>query len=574
LSPPPRIPARAAAWTTAWAGSLHAKLFLAAALSTALLTVVVAVSGVRGFRGSIESYTKGLAAGTARGMADYVERLDPGLKFRREMSELLAAWASPESISQIDIFKPAFADGAAFADVWATSRARPEEVAVDDSEMLGRMGAPAEDADLVDLGGGRMAWRVHVPLGRDGSGGAVGVLRVHCGLDRWNAVWGHYLTFALKMLLVVVPLEFALLWAITSACLRRPMLKLLSAMQSLGGGDASARANIARRDELGQIARRFDAMAGELQGAGAERDALLEEVRGFNAALRGRIDDALAELRAKNEELGLMAGRMSILREELAQQERLAVAGQMTAAFAHEIGTPLNLVDGHLQLLLGEPAADGAMGVAMGVAIRERLATIRAQIGRVGDTVKRLMSHTRQVEPKKEPVEMAPLLAELGHLWAPALGARGIAFNPDVPLGCTIMADRRQMEQLLTNLVANAADAMEGGGSITIACARAGRGGQGTVGGGLVTGPGTGLGTGLGGGEWEISVSDTGHGIPAGDLARVFRPMFTTKPEGRGTGLGLAICRAIARAHGGEMGIESEAGRGTTVRLTLPGGGA
>jgi len=519
----------------AWAGSLHAKLFLAAALFTALLTAAVAISGVIGFRGSIEAYTKGLALGTARGMAEYVERLDPDLKFRREMSEMLAAWANPENISQIDIFRAASVDGATFAEVWATSKARPEEVAADYASMLERMKHPREDADLVALGRGRMAWRVLVPLGR---GGATGVLRVFCDVGRWNAVWRQYLAFALKMLLVVIPLEFALLWALTSAYLRRPMQKLLAAMQSLGGGDASARAGVQGRDELARIACRFDEMADELQNAGVERDRLLEEVRGFNATLRGRVDEALTELRAKNAELERMVGRISILREELGQQERLAVAGQLTAAFAHEIGTPLNLVNGHLQLLVGESSID--------VGTKERLATIQAQIGRVGDIVKRLLGHTRQVEPKKAAVELAPLLAELRQLWAPALDARGISFRSEIPDGCTIMADRRQIEQILINLVNNAADAMEGGGSIVLACAKTSDG------------------------EWEISLSDTGHGIPAESLGSVFKPMFTTKPEGRGTGLGLAICRAIIRAHGGEIGIDSAAGKGTTVRFTVP----
>jgi two-component system NtrC family sensor kinase len=472
-------------------------------------------------------------------MAEYVERLDPDLKFRREASEVLAAWVNPDSVRQIDIFRPATAEGAAFAEVWATSRAHPGQVAVDDSEIIKSMAMRQEYAELVKLGGTRRSWRVHVPLGRDGAGGAKGLLRVHCDMDRWSAVWRSYLAFAMKMLLAVVPLEFALLWVLTSAYLRRPMQKLLSAMQSLGGGDTTARANIWSRDELGSIATRFDAMADELQKTGQERDTLLEDVRGLNASLQGRVDDALLDVRAKNAALERMVERISILREELGQQERLAVAGQLTAAFAHEIGTPLNLVDGHLQLLLGEPSTDEG--------IREHLATIHAQIGRVGDIVKRLLGHTRPVEPKKAPLKLAPLLFELGQLWAPALGSRRVSLSIDIPEDCTLMADRRQIEQVLINLVNNAADAMEGGGSISLSCSRHSDGG------------------------WEVSVADTGQGISKENLGSVFKPMFTTKPEGNGTGLGLAICRAIVRAHGGEMEIESETGRGTTVRFVLPG---
>ena len=70
--------------------------------------------------------------------------------------------------------------------------------------------------------------------------------------------------------------------------------------------------------------------------------------------------------------------------------------------------------------------------------------------------------------------------------------------------------------------------------------------------------------------RWLIKLSDTGTGIPPELLGKVFKPMFTTKPEGQGTGLGLAICREIVRAHGGEIHIESEEGRGTTMSFPLP----
>jgi len=71
--------------------------------------------------------------------------------------------------------------------------------------------------------------------------------------------------------------------------------------------------------------------------------------------------------------------------------------------------------------------------------------------------------------------------------------------------------------------------------------------------------------------RWLVRLSDTGTGIAPEILQKVFRPMFTTKPEGKGTGLGLAICREIVRAHGGEIRIDSEEGQGTTMSFSLPG---
>jgi signal transduction histidine kinase len=109
-----------------------------------------------------------------------------------------------------------------------------------------------------------------------------------------------------------------------------------------------------------------------------------------------------------------------------------------------------------------------------------------------------------------------------------------------------VSADRKQMEQLFINLVNNAVDAMPDGGRIHLKVTPAGEG-------------------------WSMELRDSGHGIPADVLPKVFKPMFTTKPEGKGTGLGLPICREIVRTHGGEIRIESEVGQGTTVIFSLPG---
>jgi len=109
-----------------------------------------------------------------------------------------------------------------------------------------------------------------------------------------------------------------------------------------------------------------------------------------------------------------------------------------------------------------------------------------------------------------------------------------------------VSADRKQMEQLFINLVNNAVDAMPDGGHINLRVRPTGEG-------------------------WNVELQDSGHGIPADVLPKVFKPMFTTKPEGKGTGLGLPICREIVRTHGGEIRLESEVGRGTTVIFSLPG---
>ena len=115
-----------------------------------------------------------------------------------------------------------------------------------------------------------------------------------------------------------------------------------------------------------------------------------------------------------------------------------------------------------------------------------------------------------------------------------------------------VLGDAPRLRQVLYNLMKNAVDAMPGGGTVRLSAQPAEESSP-------------------GGRWWEIRFQDSGQGIPADLLGQVFRPMFTTKPEGRGTGLGLSICREIVRSHGGEIRIESAEGRGTAVVFTLPG---
>jgi signal transduction histidine kinase len=236
--------------------------------------------------------------------------------------------------------------------------------------------------------------------------------------------------------------------------------------------------------------------------------------------------------------------RNALLREELGAQERLAVAGQLTATFAHEVGTPLNLMTGHLQLLDAQKDLPEKT--------RERLHVIQAQIQRVGDIVRRLLDLTRRPQLHRQTQSFVDLLADLEQLWTPTLTAHGVTVEATAPPDCSLNVDRKQMEQLFLNVMNNALDAMPSGGTVRITVKPSEDS--------TPDGP-----------WWELRFQDSGQGIPSDLLGQVFRPMFTTKPEGKGTGLGLSICREIVRGHGGEIRIESTEGQGTCVVFTLPG---
>jgi signal transduction histidine kinase len=395
-------------------------------------------------------------------------------------------------------------------------------------------------AELVDLNTGTKAWKVYYPIQNPRKGGPpIGLIRTYCDLEHWETVWEHNLRNTYIRLPFVLLGEFILLWVILATVVTEPIRSITDAMSRLEQGDPSARTDVRSNDELGIIANRFNLMAAQLERATQERESLIEEIRGLNTGLQNRIETALSALQTKNQELERVMEGNALLREELGQQERLAVAGQLTAAFAHEVGTPLNLVNSHLQILEGQPDINERT--------RERLGVIRAQIERVGDIVRRMMTVTRRPQIHPEIVPLHPLVADLQRLWSPTLATHGVTFELDAPETCILQVDRKQMEQLFINLVNNSVDAMPEGGRLKLA-AEADPDGH----------------------RWLISLSDSGVGISPEVLPKVFKPMFTTKPDGKGTGLGLAICREIVRAHGGEIQILSEEGQGTTMRFHLP----
>lgn len=531
----------------AWFKSLHAKLFIVTALVTSGITVAVALQIIWNSRKELESSTKQIALETSQAVEADILTRDPNFSDPRGIEGVLESFAGEgRSIFQIDVFKAEGRDQVNFV------ISSGDEASIDWKPGISTymtVGTPtAEIVPLVDTDTGQTSrgWRVFYPIRNPKPDRPpIGLIRTYCDLERWEVIWERNLQRTLWLLPPVLLGEFILLWVILGALLSDPLKGIMEAMRKLERGDPSARADVPRKDELGQIALRFNQMASQLQRASAEREALVEEIRGLNANLQDRVDLALSELQTKNQELEHLLERNALLREELGQQERLAVAGQLTAAFAHEVGTPLNLVNSHLQLLHGQSD--------LGDRTRERLGVIQAQIERVGEIVRKLLGHTRRPKLNQETLPFDQLMADLQRLWGPTLATQRITFRISAPTPCVLRVDRKQMEQIFINLVNNAVYAMPDGGAIHL-CVEPDPNATSAA-------P-----------AWQFTLRDEGMGIPAEHLAKVFKPMFTTKPEGKGTGLGLAIVREIVRSHGGEVRIESEEGKGTAVIFTLPGG--
>jgi signal transduction histidine kinase len=302
--------------------------------------------------------------------------------------------------------------------------------------------------------------------------------------------------------------------------LTAPVRNLVRVMHQAEGGDLTARTPEDREDEVGQLSRGLNRM--------------LDRVGSFQRELARQVAAATAELRMGNQ-------RLFAAQQQIARNERLAAAGELAAVMAHDVGTPLTAVSGHLQLL-----AEGVTDPS----VKERLGTIQAQVERSVSAARRFLDAARP-QPSRAPVDLNALLEDLLILVAPEVQRKGIVVARSLSPGIApVSADPGQLQELFLNLITNALEAIGRGGTLSLAT-------EGINGDERTSGV-------------RVIVADTGPGMSAEILERAFDPFFTTRGEASGTGLGLAICRRITRDHGGKVRLDSQPGRGTQAIVELP----
>ena len=240
------------------------------------------------------------------------------------------------------------------------------------------------------------------------------------------------------------------------------------------------------------------------------------------------------------------------LQEQLTQAQKMESVGRLAGGVAHDFNNMLSVITGHVELALHATAA--------GDPVRGDLEEIRAAARRAAGLTRQLLAFARRqvVTPKVLDLN-ATVEASLGMLRRLIGGNIELIWLPSADAG-RVRVDPSQVDQVLTNLAANARDAIDGVGRVTI------RTGLATLGASerprhenVVPGP-----------HAVLEVTDSGHGMGSDTVAHIFEPFFTTKPVGRGTGLGLATVYGIVKQNDGAIEVDSEVGRGTTVRIFLP----
>lgn len=223
------------------------------------------------------------------------------------------------------------------------------------------------------------------------------------------------------------------------------------------------------------------------------------------------------------------------MRLTVERNERLAAMGEMVAGLAHQLRTPLSAALLYTATLVQQEMTPSDKA-RVGTRALERLRHLEKLI-------RDMLLFARGETLGREAFAICDLVAELAQTLEPVTRARGLRFDADCACGDTrVTGERKAIAGALTNLLENAVQALEAGGSIRFAAAHDGA-------------------------LARFSVADDGRGIDPALQSRLFEPFFTTRPDG--TGLGLAIARGVARAHGGDIVIESEPGRGSTFTLTL-----
>lgn len=307
-------------------------------------------------------------------------------------------------------------------------------------------------------------------------------------------------------------------WAV-NRMVGAPLTELSNLSAQIGQGDYSGRVQITSRSEIGVFARQMNQMAEQLQ----EAHAALE------AEMHRRIS-AMTELR---------------------HAERLKTVGQLASGTAHELGTPLNVVTGRAKMI--------ARGIVKGDDLVESAEIIVAQGKRMTELIRGLMRFARRQPSPDGLVDLAAVIGDTERLLSPLLHKRQVQIETALPAEKLIVrGDAGQIEQILANLLQNAAHAMPDGGTVRVTLDLSARTRR------FPSDPEHAA------GFVRLQVIDTGVGIEPEVAERIFEPFFTTKPVGEGTGLGLSIAYGIVRDHDGWIDVDSTPGKGTTFAIFLP----
>lgn len=392
------------------------------------------------------------------------------------------------------------------------------------AEAIGTRATPDVVASVLE-GGGR--WQGRTRMADEWRIGAYGPLRNHSGrvvgmlfVGMLEAPILAVRTDVMLTFLAVCALGLVIVFALTYLITRRtiaPLEEMVSATRKIAAGDMAVRVSVAADDEIGVLAGSFNEMLSSLEGTKRE----LEQ---WGHTLEDKVRERTNQL--------------VTVQAQMARSEKLASIGRLAAGVAHSLNNPLGGILS-LSMLAAEGCSDSRL--------RGDLDTIAKQALRCREIVKGLLDFSRQSDARVTRTDVNAIIDSAVLLLQRQAVFHNITierrFDRTAP---SVLIDSGQLQEALTNLLVNAVDAMEDGGTVTVeTAARADAG------------------------DVLIHVADTGCGIPERNLPYLFEPFFTTKRVGKGTGLGLAIVHGIVTGAGGTIEVATGP-PGTRFTIHLP----
>ncbi len=343
-----------------------------------------------------------------------------------------------------------------------------------------------------------------------GEGKVIGAVQVAFSMAD---VMNRLLVFR-RLFLVLIVVDSLVIIGFGSILLSRvvvnPLKRLVKVAQGIGGGDLGQRASIDYENEIGTLAKAFNQMV----------ERLTEKQRDLQGAIKQLRDT----------------------QEELLSSEKLASVGRMAAGVAHEIGNPLTSVLGHTEILLKrlkrKKLKDGKI-------LLDLVERTRKETERINRIIKDLLQFSKPTSLHRENLDLNRLIQDSLKVVSVQEKFQAIAVDlsmaNDLP---SVQGNSDQLQQVLFNILINAADAMPDGGSLSIGTDQEK--------------------------QWvTMSIKDTGVGIAPEDLSKIFDPFYTTKSPDKGTGLGLSISLKIIDELGGRIRAQSQKGKGAEFIIYL-----
>ncbi len=377
-------------------------------------------------------------------------------------------------------------------------------VRIDPSIIKNANGQPVSTIDNAD--GGKRKYFTYVPVTLDGRQGAVEIATPLNDLDsqsRSNWFTAIFIIVATGFMCIGVVMIAGVRWIAT------PLAGLTKKMERVGKGDFSSDLKIHANDELGQLAGAVNQMC----------DHLRQQQQTIEKETHQRIDAI----------------------EQLRHADRLKTVGQLAAGFAHEVGTPLNVISGRAEMILSDPNRSPEQ-------IAKHATAVKTESERISKIIQKLLHFSRRSPSQKSKHDLREVIRHSVDLIQPLADKQKIKLTANLPAtSAEASFDFNQLQQVIMNLIDNAVDASSVDQTVSIY---------------LHPQPID--------GQWKIEIIDHGSGIEQNQLGVIFEPFFTTKEVGSGTGLGLSIVHGIIEEHGGRIDCQSDSEKGTTMAVRIP----